>query len=197
MPPHRTDGPVRILSVGRFVEKKGFDVLVRALVVLEKMGCPFVCSIVGDGPLSDNIKKQTEQANIGNKIRFLGGLPQQEVKHLFEQSDIFVLPCVQAKSGDLDGIPVVLMEAMAIGVPVVSTTLSGIPELIHHDHNGLLSPPGDSDELVHQLRRLIDDPDMALRLAVQARKTIEQDFNIRKNAEKLSTCFQNITKLLT
>ena len=122
------------------------------------------------------------QAALADCVELLGAQPQERVKALFGEADAFVLPCVVAASGDRDGIPVALMEAMALGVPVISTGVSGIPELIQNGGNGLLAAPGDAESLAEQLAMLMDDADLAVRLSEAARRMIGN--GVRGGAER-------------
>jgi len=178
----RPGTPPVLYSVARLVEKKGIDVLVEALGRLRDRGVAFRCRIVGNGPLTEPLTRRARELDLEGDIEFLGGQPQERVKELFGEADVFVLPCVVARSGDRDGIPVVLMESMALGVPVVSTTVSGIPELIESGRSGLLVPPGDPEALADALERLLRDPELGRRLAREARKTLETTFESRRNA---------------
>ncbi len=188
-PPPRPQGALRLLSVGRFVEKKGFAVLVDAVRLLRERGHAVQCRIAGDGPLFAGIQAQIQAAGLESSVILLGARPQEEVRQLFSETDVFVLSCVASSTGDMDGIPVALMESMALGVPVVSTRLSGIPELIESGGNGLLAEPNDAAGLAEALQRLIEDPDLARTLAEQARRTIERDFNIARSAAQLANEF--------
>lgn len=178
-------GPPVIYTVGRIVEKKGMDDLVDALALLRERGRSFYCRIVGDGPLLEPVRRQVRSTGLEDCVELMGAQPQERVKELFEEADIFVLACRVAQSGDRDGIPVALMEAMALGVPVVSTTVSGIPELIESGRSGLLAPPGDSGALADALDQLLQDGDAARAYAREARRTLETTFESARNAEIL------------
>jgi colanic acid/amylovoran biosynthesis glycosyltransferase len=192
----KRDRPRPLLySVGRLVEKKGMAVLVDALRILRDRGRDFACKVVGGGPLTDALRRQIEDAGLQDRVELLGSQPQERVKALFREADIFVLPCVVAASGDRDGIPVALMEAMALGVPVVSTTVSGIPELIESGKNGLLAEPGDAASLAETLEHLLSDPELVRELSRNARNTLETTFESGRNAtilwEKIHECANN------
>ncbi|NIA15437.1 MAG: glycosyltransferase [Nitrospiraceae bacterium] len=187
--PERRDGAFEIYAVGRLVEKKGIEHLVRALAMLRDQGRSFRCRIVGGGPLLEPLRVQVAQASLEGHVELLGAQPQERVKALFGEADAFVLPCVVAASGDRDGIPVALMEAMALGVPVISTGVSGIPELIQPYRNGLLAAPGDAESLAEQLAALMDDAELAVRLSEAARRTIETEFEVGRNAAILARRF--------
>lgn len=188
--PTPRSGPVMILSVGRLVEKKGIGVLVRALRILKARGVAFRCKIVGEGPLGNSIREQIHAASLEDTVELLGSRPQEEVKALFAEADLFVLPCVIAAGGDRDGIPVVLMEAMALGVPVISTAVSGIPELIYDGKNGLLAEAGNSVSLAETITSLIENPALAARLAEEARRTVEADYELARNTAMLERKFR-------
>jgi len=183
--PHERVHPPRLFSVGRFVEKKGFHILIEALAILKQEKIPFRMTIVGNGPLFDSIRQSAGRAELTEYVHFLGSRPQEEVRTLLNNADLFVLPCVVARSGDRDGIPVALMEAMAIGVPVISTPVAGIPELIQQEHNGLLVKPGDAADLAQAIKTLLKNPRYARQLSENARRTIEKEFDIRHNAAML------------
>ena len=171
--------------VGRLVEKKGARVLIEALERLRDSGGQFLCRIVGEGPQTEDMRQHVEKASLDDCVELLGSQPQERVKALFDEADVFVLPCVVAADGDRDGIPVALMEAMALGVPVVSTTVSGIPELIQSERDGILTEPGDAQALADALGTLIDDPQRTGELAAAARARIEADFDIDQSADRL------------
>lgn len=180
----RNDIP-EVLAVGRCVEKKGFGVLLDALALLRARSREYRCTIVGDGPLFDALRARVEKEGLSDRVRLTGSLPQERVRELFGRADIFALPCVEAAGGDRDGIPVVLMEAMALGVPAISTRVSGIPELIEDGANGLLTAPGDAAALAEALERLMAEPELGATLAARARATIETEYNIEVTAEQL------------
>lgn len=171
--------PVQILSVGRLVEKKGLEYAIRALAQLRKSqpDVAFQFYIAGQGPLLDSLRELTRSLGIDSHVIFLGGVGAEEVKARLARSHIFILPSVTASNGDMEGIPVALMEAMAAGVSVVSTFHSGIPELIGNGVSGLLAPERDWLSLAQHLSLLISDPDLRSAMAAAARAQVEQDFN--------------------
>lgn len=140
------DAPLRILSVGRMVEKKGFDTLLSALRILRESGVTFEAEIIGNGPLQQELERQVAAGGLGNMVRFPGALPSATVLERVRACDVFALCCRQAANGDMDGIPVVLMEAMACGKPVVTSRISGIPELVD-EQCGFLSQPDDAAQV--------------------------------------------------
>lgn len=174
-----------IVGVGRLVEKKGFRYLIEACRLLAERGVEYECRLVGGGPLKADLQAQIEQAGLSSQVRLCGALPQDQVRALLQEASIFVLPCVPAADGDQDGIPVALMEAMALGVPVISTTISGIPELIKHGVSGWLTPPRDAAALADALIQLLANPERANAMAKAARATIEREFDVNRNAARL------------
>lgn len=192
-PPAASTGPVRIFSVGRLIEKKGFVPLLGALARVRDAGIAFQCQIVGDGPLMDTLKRRIADLQLDGQVELLGSQPQERVKALLSCATVFALPCIVAQDGDQDGIPVALMEAMALGVPVVSCPVSGVPELIQDGREGLLAPPHDETRLAEALGRLASDTDLRSRLAEAARARIEREFDSHQSAGQLLGLFTKST----
>ena len=174
-----------IVGVGRLDPIKGFIHLVEACRLLKERGTAFTCDIIGDGPLRDTLQQAIDAAGLQAQVRLTGALPQQEVRTRINRATLFVLPSVLLADGNADGIPVALMEARACGATAISTRVSGIPELIHHEENGLLVSPGDAAELADAMARLLGDAPLRTRLAEAARRTIVQDFDADIEAGKL------------
>ena len=174
-----------ILSVGRLIEKKGFSHLIRACAELAKQRMQFRCEIVGSGPLKSALQDEIEQLCLKDHVRLRGERPHAELVPLYQRALMFVLPCVVAANGDRDILPNVLKEAMAIGVPVVTTQLDGIEELVTHGRTGLLVPPNDPDALASALRTLLENAALRRQLADEARQVIEARFDARKNFAQL------------
>ncbi len=170
-----------ILSVGRLVEKKGFTHLVAACQILEQRGVPFSCELVGTGPLSGALKEQIGACSLGGRVRLLGPLPQQELRRHYERARVFALPCVQAADGDRDILPNAVKEAMAVGVPVVTSRMAGIEELVEDGRSGMLVEPGDVASLAGRLELLLGDALLCQRFVEQGRATIELCFDRRIN----------------
>lgn len=186
-PPHPTSR--EILAVGRLVEKKGFGGLVDACGILRDRGVAFQCRIVGDGVERTNLSARIEQLNLGPMVRLVGPQPHAELIGTFREAAIVAAPCVIGADGDRDGLPTVLLEAMALGVPCVATDVTGIPELVRDGETGLCVPQSDPQALADALQRLLDDADLRADLATRARRLIEQDFDIRRNAVQLREWF--------
>jgi colanic acid/amylovoran biosynthesis glycosyltransferase len=180
---------LRILSVCRLVEKKGMEFSLLALAELRRR-CPelnWSYEIVGEGPLRHSLESLSRSLGLHESVVFSGRLPAEAVRARLGQCDLFMLPSVTARDGDMEGIPVSLMEAMAAGVPVLSTSHSGIPELVEDGVNGLLAPERDHLALADNLLKLIDRPDLGPSLAAAARRKIEAEFNQRKISEHLAS----------
>ena len=175
----------RILSVGRDVEKKGFGDLIEACRLLRERGLSFVCEIVGGGPLEKKLQAQIDAVQLGGMVQLLGPHPQAEVRRLLARAQIFVLACVVEADGGSDNLPTVIMEAMAAGVPVISTRVAGVPEMIADGEDGLVAPPNDPASLAAAMEKLLRDPLLADRLAAGARQSAAEKFAIERTTREL------------
>ena len=183
------DAPT-ILSVGRFVEKKGFQFLVEACARLRQGGLRFRCLLVGDrGDQSERIDQLIHELDLTETVFIHDGVTQDELRDLYAQASVFALPCQVVASGDRDGIPNTLAEAMAMAIPVVSTAISGIPELVDHGIQGLLVPPGDSAALASALQRVLSAPALAAALGTAGRAKVCAMFNSRRTIRELHELF--------
>jgi glycosyltransferase involved in cell wall biosynthesis len=186
-----TNGHFRVLGVGRLIPKKGFDVLVQACAILNQMGVPFEASIVAEGgEHEEEIRRLITTNGLDNSVLLPGPMSQSQLFNEYQRASAFCLPCRVLQNGDRDGIPNVLMEAMAVGLPVVTTPISGIPELIHDGVNGLLVPCEDSRALAQAFLRLIRDKRLAADLSRNAQETIESRFNGDKFAARMASLFR-------
>lgn len=174
-----------ILAVGRLVEKKGFPYLLEACQLLRDRSVPFNCEIVGYGQMRDNIVDLVSALNLDDRVRLIGPLDQEELVAHYRRADVFCLPTIIARNDDRDILPNVVKEAMAIGVPVVTTSIPAMEELVEHERSGLLVPPGNSPALAEALERMLGDGEMRGHLADAARQIIEERFNRRKNVLQL------------
>jgi colanic acid/amylovoran biosynthesis glycosyltransferase len=179
----------RIVGVGRLVEKKGFLDLIEACGLLLKRGYEFHCEIIGDGEERLKLEQCINDLDLKNHVHLLGARPQQEVIAKLQEVSVFALPCVVGKDGNRDGLPTVLLEAMALGTPCVSTDVTGIPEVLHHEETGLQVPQRNALALADALERLLGDEALRVRLAVNARGLIEREFDIERNAATLRELF--------
>jgi glycosyltransferase involved in cell wall biosynthesis len=174
-----------ILSVGRFVPKKGFPVLLQALHRLKQDGLRFRCQIIGSGPMQREMEKLVARLNLHHCVEILPPMPQTELLDYYRRADVFALACEVEENGDRDGIPNVVVEALAMGIPVATTRVSGIPEVIEHGLHGLLVAPKDSAALAAALATLLRNPALAQRLAAAGRAKVERDFDAKHNVKKI------------
>ena len=167
----------RLLTVSNLVAKKGLDVAVEACARLRDEAVDFQYQIVGDGPMRASLAEGVRRHRLEDHVRLIGPLPNDRLGSLLSEACAFVLPCQEMPSGDLDGIPVAMMEAMASEVPVVSTTVSGIPELVEDGRSGFLVPERDPAALVQALKRLLADVNLIARFGQAARQRVLAEFD--------------------
>lgn len=182
--------PQLILSVARLVEKKGLSDLIEAAGMLRRRGRCFQLEIIGDGPMRPALEAQIAQLGLSEQVRLVGPQIDEMVRRAYRRASVFALPCVITADGDRDGIPNVLFEAMSSGIPVVSTPVSGIPELIEPERDGLLVPPNSPTRLGDALDRLLTQPELRERLGRAARAKIEARFSIDQSSTQLLALFQ-------
>lgn len=188
-------GPMRALGVGRLVPKKGFDVLVEACAILKRRGFQFETIIVGEnGEHTAELRQRIEVHGLGNHVRLIGPLEQARLYTEYQHADVFCLPCRVLDNGDRDGLPNVLMEAMACGLPVITTPVSGIPEIIKDGHNGALVPPDDAEALANAIQRISSDRVLARNLGRAGRLTVLDRFDGDRTAMELASLFTAATK---
>jgi len=181
---------LKIGTVGRLVEKKGVDTLIKAAALIKQQGLHCDLLIAGSGPLDDELRKLVESLALSStEVQFLGAMPNTEVAAFIQSLDIFILPCKQDSNGDMDGVPVVLMEAMLSGVPVISTELSGIPELVVNKETGLLVVQNDEVALAGAITLMLSDDNLRGAMQKQAIIKVSQEFSLLGNAEKLKQLF--------
>ena len=183
--PRAPDGVFRVASVASLRDYKGHRWLVEACALLKGRGVPVHCVLAGEGPERRALERQIAAAGLSGEVELLGDLPQDQVRQLLDRSDVLALPSVVTASGMMDGIPVALMEAMVTGLPVVSTRVSGIPELVQDGETGLLAPERDAGALADALQRLHGDPALARRLAAQGRAHVLARFNLLESVARL------------
>lgn len=183
--PAARDGVPVILGVGRLVEKKGFAVLVAACAILRRRGMRFRAEIVGGGPEEAALRRQVVEGGVEDRVAFRGVLATEEVADRLRQAAVVALPCVTARDGNVDALPTVLLEAMATARPVVSTRLSGIPEIVVDGETGLLVPPGDPEALAQALAAMLEQPEWAVALGGAGRRRAERQFDLRGNVAEL------------
>lgn len=187
-PPH--GGPLRVCCIGTLHEVKGQSLLIEACARLRTQGVPVELTLVGDGPDRQRLSEQTERPD---QVVFAGALTRPEVRAVLERSDVLVAPSVPTADGRREGLPVVLLEAMAVGVPVVASRLSGIPEAVIDGQTGLLVEPGDVDGLASAMGRLARDPALGESLSDRARAHLAQEFDLDRSARRLVAYFTGAT----
>jgi len=188
--PLRAPGRPSLLSVGRLVEKKGFPILLRACALLRQRGVDLRLRIVGEGPDQVDLQRQATGLGLAEYVEFVGILSLERVIQFYAEADVFVLASVVAEDGDRDGLPNVLVEALAMGIPTVASDLSAIPELIEHEKTGLLAKPGDPEDLADKLERAIYDEELRDRLAAQGREKVLREFDAQRNVQVLGALFR-------
>jgi glycosyltransferase involved in cell wall biosynthesis len=182
----RPPGPPRIVSVGRLVEKKGHDDLLAACRLLKDRGQRFQLDVYGDGPLRERLEAEIARLDLGDEVALLGARPRGELLPALQAADVFALTPAVTPDGDRDGIPNVLLEAMACGLPVVTTAVGGIGEVVTHGSSGLLAPPHDVDAIAGQLRSLLVDEGARRRIGEVARRTVVEGFDARDASAELA-----------
>jgi colanic acid/amylovoran biosynthesis glycosyltransferase len=185
--------PRHVVAVGRLVEKKGFADLLSAVHLLTVAGDEVTCDLVGSGPLEGALRAQVERLGLADRVRLLGPRTQDEVVDALTAAAVMAAPCVVGEDGNRDGLPTVILEAMALGTPVVSTPVTGIPEVVRDGETGLLVPEHDPAALAAALRRLLDDADGRERTAVAARALVEAEYDRRGQARWLRRLHAEVT----
>ena len=174
-----------VAAVGRLVEKKGFCHLLEAVALLRNRGRPVRTVLAGAGPLMVELRELVDAFRLGRLVDLCGPLPQHEVRALVSRAAVLAAPCVTGTDGNADGLPTVLLEAMALGTPVVATPVTGIPELVRHGETGLLVPERDPRALADALATLLDDQALGAVLALQGRAAVERSYDSRRQARAL------------
>jgi len=178
------NGTTHFLCVARLSEAKGLPVLLHACRILREKGVRFKCTIVGNGPDRDLLDDLRRRLSFEDTVAFVGSVGQDRIQLFYDQADVFVLPSFA------EGVPVVLMEAMAMELPVISTRIMGIPELVEDEVNGLLVPPANVEQLVDAMQRLAEDADLRRRLGKAGREKVVAEYNLELNVKKLAQVLQ-------
>ena len=179
------EGVPTLVAVGQLRPKKGFVHLVEACHLLRLRGTDVRVEIIGAGPQQAELEQQIHKLGLDDVVTLRGALPHGEVIEAYERASAFVLPCVVGDDGDRDGIPNVILEAMAMQLPVVSTRHSGIPEAVEHGTTGLLVPPSDAAALATALEWVIDDPATARQMGRRGRRVITERFDLETNVRTM------------
>lgn len=180
-----SSSPPLIIAVGRLIPKKGFSDLIRACALLAERGKSFRCEIIGTGPLENELRKQIEELRLQNNVDLPGAKPQTQLRRRLAAANVFVLPSMIDPDGGMDNLPTVIMEAMATGLPVVSTNLGGIPEMVIENETGFLVQPGDAAAMSDAIQKVINDPSGAARLGQSGYDRARSLFSIEKNVREL------------
>jgi len=184
-------GTVTILTAGRLIEKKGIRFAIEAFSQLSNKK-HLELRIIGSGPMKEKLQSLAEELNLQNKIKLLGDQPQSVMVNEMKRADIFLLPCVAAENGDMEGLPVVLLEAQAMELPVVSSIHTGIPEGIIDGETGFLTPEKDVSAVAEKLEMLINNPSLRLEMGQRGRKHIEERFNAKNEIEKVEKLMRDL-----
>ena len=180
-----------IVAVGRLIDKKGFADLIRACRLLRERGRSFRCEIIGEGPLEKELRRQIEDLDLRNHVKLLGPKAQHEIAEHLAMGTAFVLPSAIDTTGGMDNLPTVIMEAMATGLPVISTPVGGIPEMVVQDETGALVPARDSSALARAIEKVIMDLSLARHLGENGHKRANELFSIEKNVRELLATITN------
>ncbi|WP_420113775.1 glycosyltransferase family 4 protein [Pseudactinotalea sp.] len=190
--PHTGPRERRVAAVGRLVEKKGFGDLLTAAALLRDAGTPVPVEIAGTGPEEHALLATRDRLGLTELVTFHGALPQHRVRQLVATSGAFAAPCVVGTDGNRDGLPTVLLESMALGTPVVSTPVTGIPEAVLDGDTGLLVPEADPTALASAIARILDDGALADALSRQGRSHVEEHFDTARNSAALGRLFAHV-----
>ncbi len=184
-------GKPRIVSVGRYVEKKGFSDLIEACAILRGRGLDFECAIIGGGPLEEELRARIGELGLRDCVKLTGPLPQEEVRRQLTSATLFALPCVTEHDGGMDTLPTVIVEAMAAGLPVVSTRLAAIPEMVGHGTTGFLVEEKQPAQLARSLEEIIENPLLAGRLGAEGHKVARERFSSTSAATDLKILLEH------
>jgi glycosyltransferase involved in cell wall biosynthesis len=182
--------PFTFLCVARFVEKKGHPVLIEACHLLREQGVPFECWLVGKGKQRTPIKNLIKEKKLKHNVKLLGPHSQNEVLQRYHEAHAYVLPCVVGSDGNRDGLPVSIVEALACGIPVITTPMTGNPEVVQTDRNGVLVPFNNPSTLADAMRRLMEDDGYYKRLKMNARASVQKKFDLEKTTGALAGLFE-------
>jgi colanic acid/amylovoran biosynthesis glycosyltransferase len=177
--------PPLVVAVGRLIAKKGFVDLIRACGLLAERGKWFRCDIIGEGPLENELLEKIQQLELQDRVALAGARPQHEIRDRLAEASVFVLPSVIDPEGGMDNLPTVIMEAMATGLPVISTAIAGIPEMVIEGETGFLVPPRDAVALADVIEKLIGDAVLARKMGRAGHERAKKLFSIEGNVREL------------
>lgn len=193
----RPKPPYRILTVARMTAKKGIDTILEALALLKNRGIDFSYTLIGDGDERDTIIGEIIALGLQEQCRWLGTLPHEQVIKEFEQADVFVLGCRVARNGDRDGIPNVLVESLAMGLPAVGTTVSALPEIIRPGETGLLAEPDNPAELAEAMLEMLTNITLRENCIQRGHTLVADHFNNQQLIKDLAAIYQHTIPALT
>jgi colanic acid/amylovoran biosynthesis glycosyltransferase len=188
----RTNSQVRLLTIARLVEKKGIEYGIRSVAKVLKQHPNIEYKIAGDGHLRGSLQTLIEDLKISDNVKLLGWQVQEQIIRLLQEADILLAPSVASQTGDCEGIPVAIVEALAEGLPVISTLHSGIPEAVHHGESGLLVPEHDANALAEKLEYLLEHPELWPVMGQKGRKHVEEHYDINKLNDRLVEIYQRL-----
>lgn len=191
------DSPIQLLAAGRLVEKKGFADLIRACALLRDRAVPFQCRIVGEGEQRPNLEQLIAELRLQEYCRLEGAKTQEELIEFLGRASVFVTPCVTTPSGDRDGLPTVLLEAMTSGVPVIATPVTAIPEIVRDGRTGHLVPEKDPKAIAGAIERIRNEPESTGRMVEAARRIIQERHDSRQNSARLADLFREEKRCLS
>ena len=187
--PQPVTGPMRLLAVGRLVEKKGFHILLAALTRLK---FPFRLSITGEGPERERLANMIATNGLADRVTLEGSLTHAELPAAYERAHVVVVPSIQDRSGDRDGLPNVVLEALASGRPVIASDISAIKSAVRHGETGLLVPPGDPVVLAHALEQLNPQPALREKLGRKGRARVERDYEVGRCTQRFYQLMESV-----
>jgi colanic acid/amylovoran biosynthesis glycosyltransferase len=181
-----------IISVGRLIEKKGFGDLISACALLRSRDRSFRCSIIGEGPLEESLRTQVAASGLETCVELAGPRTQTEIAGRLAHATVFALPCTHEADGGMDNLPTVIMEAMAAGLPVISTPLGGIPEMVESGVTGELVPERDPTAFADAVEQMIENPERARRLGERGRQIAREKFSVEQSVRQLRALFESL-----
>jgi len=184
--------PGYILSIGRLIQRKGYDYLLKAAGILKDEGVQFKLTIIGSGPEENNLKRLIAELNLNEYVTIMDTLPQKELNTYYNQSEIFVLPSITDWKKEAEGLGMVLMEAMACKVPVVATKSGGMVDIVFHEKTGLLVPEQDSSALASAIKRLLKDKNLEKKIAEEGYRFVHENFTPQATSKKLEAIYQKL-----